>query len=151
MDENPVADMSHKPKEYRELPCKLSDDELRQRGDALATLQGELETIAEVRKASNASLNARAKATTAQMERLGKQVRERQELRSVEVRETLIAEMGQATTTRVDTGEEVGHRAMTEDEKQGSLFLMPDREKAVGDSEVVADSDQDLGLPTDPD
>jgi hypothetical protein len=120
MDDNPVAEA--RPKVYRDLPCQLVRSELIERGEQLALLQGEIESVEAAKKEDNAMWNAKTKAARARMEKLGKEIREKQEIREVEVRETLHADIGKALTIRVDTGENIRERAMTEDEKQRSLF-----------------------------
>ncbi len=119
--ENPIDDGA-KPAQFLELPVKLTEVELADCSYRLAENIGALESIETERKADNDHWNAKAKAVKPVIERLAKMVRERQELRQVEVRELLDGPAKTAKTIRVDTGEVIRTREMTEAERQRSLF-----------------------------
>jgi hypothetical protein len=129
MEETPVHDS--KPKVYRELPCELSAAEIAAKADELAQAVGVIEAVEAAKKEDAAYHNTRIKAKSAVAERLAKQVRDRQEMRSVEVRELLVPGAGEVHTFRADTGAVIGERPMTEHEKQRSLFPT-EMEVAVG-------------------
>ncbi len=111
-----------RPAVFRELPCKLTASEVQAFGEKLAAYVGRLEQI-ETEKKVDADIHAvKIKGVKPVIERLAKIVRDRQEFRSIEIRELVVPETRTVITHRVDTGENIGERDMTEDEQQRSLF-----------------------------
>lgn len=103
------------------LSCVLTDDELRERGEQLAkaiediaTEQKNQESIKAEMKSSIATLEARRDALAAQ-------VRRKAELRQVEVEEVTDYVSGRFSRSRLDTGEVIHERPLTNDERQASL------------------------------
>ncbi len=111
-----------RPAVFREFPCKLSGIEIQERGEELARLEGDLVQQELEKKEDASTYNMRIKVLRAQIEHTAKQVRDGQEMRDVEIRELLVPENQTVITHRVDTGEHIGQRDMTEDEQQRSLF-----------------------------
>lgn len=108
--------------ETRFLPCKLTDEEWAQRASECATTTNDCETE-EARQASvKAELKARMSELESKRKQLAEIVQRREEFRDVEVQH-----IGDATLRvqiiRTDTGEVLGTRAMTEQERQEALPL----------------------------
>ena len=104
--------------ETKRLPVVLTEDELAVRSQELAKAVGDLEETDEARKASASFHGAEVKAARAVVARLSKVVRERREYRDVEVKDVFDYAEKRVDTVRLDTGERVWTRAMTEDERQ---------------------------------
>jgi len=132
--EGNLIDDGAKPAVYRELPVNLTGSELQEAGEQLAANIGALERIEQARKEDNDFHNAKAKAVKPVIERLARIVRERQELREIEIRELVVLGTKTVRTIRVDTGEELSTRPMTDAENQRSLFApVPDAADAGGE------------------
>ena len=108
-------------KEKRFLKCQLTQDEILQAGEDLATeldnlsqLKAEIESVKKSLKAKEVELEARihAKHTL---------VRNKYEHRNVDCDNILDYETMECYVVRLDTEEEVLRRAMSEDEKQTTL------------------------------
>jgi hypothetical protein len=119
---NRADDQTH----LRWLRCDLSPDEVADRADMLAQVQHQYDT----RKAE-AALAAREarealKALDAQRYALASAVRDRAEYRDVECQDQASPDHPhELLVVRLDTGEVVHRRPMTEDERQRRLFPRP--------------------------
>jgi hypothetical protein len=123
----------------------LSDSELRERGDSLAVFQGHIEAYEGNKKADAEHWNTKIKSERASMERVAKQIRDRQAIRAVEVRELVTPESGEVALTRTDTGVVLSIRRWTDEERQRSMF--PVELAAIG--AAVAASGADIAPPPD--
>lgn len=141
-----TGDVGAKASVYRELPCQLDEAELRQRGEQLAVYQGQAEATARQKKEDAKYHSDKLKFVQAKMELVAKELRDRQEIRSVEVVETIETSSKMMLLCRIDTGEEIGRRPMTELELQRTLFPV---EQTPLDAAAV--SAMGHALKTDPD
>lgn len=107
----------------RNLPCRLTGDELLTRADELSVVVQE--TTAEEGRQTDvkAQMKARLTELDARKTRLAITIGRKEEYRDVEVE--LVADIQAQTTTvhRTDTGEVVETRPMSEQEKQAALPL----------------------------
>ena len=108
-------------KEMQYLKVQLTQEEILAAGEALATaidntnrLQAEKESAAKAIKAKESALEAEI--TTQQL-----LVRNKYEHRNVPCESILDYNTLEAYTKRLDTGEEIMRRAMSEDEKQSTM------------------------------
>ncbi len=104
------------------LPCKLTNDEVRRKGEELALERKKHREVADEAKASAARFKADLKAIDEKIDDLAEQVRSRRETREVEVIERKDMDIAMVETIRVDTGEVIRSRAMTLNERQIHLF-----------------------------
>lgn len=118
----------------KSLPCALTIEEVRQKGEKLAQKIREYELTEEERKKATKQLGDKLKDLRAEQEQLGREIRTRKEDRDVEVREEPDNALRVVRVIRVDTGEEAYTRAMTETEIrehcQPSLFSVGKKAKA---------------------
>jgi len=111
------------------LPCELTDDEWVARSRDLASLEAiladaeaaEVEAADEY-KARKKRLAAETQTKRANVARLAQIVRTRSEERNVEVKTETDFEASRVQTVRVDTGEVVSTRPMTETDRQREMF-----------------------------
>jgi hypothetical protein len=103
------------------LPCALSPEEVRQRGEAVARLLKERDDLDFETKQYAKQRREELGELELAIARLAIQIRERQEYRPVEV--ACLRNPSDATVVwvRKDTGEVVRQRPMTEEEKQERL------------------------------
>lgn len=110
----------------RILPCSLSDAEVQARGTALAHLERALEEHELATKTVRTASNKAKAALVLQISGMAVVVRDREELRQVEV----LIQRGKGELVEVvrsDTGEVVETRRATEDENQAWLpFSVPE-------------------------
>ena len=115
--------------ETRNLYVPLTEDEVRLRSQEMATAERIL-AEAEAEEANQATAwTARKKAlekatgdARAKLSIVGRVVREKREIRAVEVVESRNHQSKTVDTVRTDTGEIIETRGMTESEMQRSLF-----------------------------
>lgn len=105
----------------RELPCKLTDDELRMRGDAMA----EAELLVDMLKAERRAVNKKIFAATDNRNKLAHVIDDECESRIVVCKWIGDLDQNLWTLIRQDTGECVEQRAMTAADRQGSLPYGP--------------------------
>ena len=106
--------------ETRNLPCKLNDNELRERADELATTVQAVESEESRQDSVKAELKARITELEARQKRLAQVVSRREEYRDVKVRVTLHS--GEVVKEiREDTGEIISTRPAKDYEMQGKL------------------------------
>ena len=111
----------------KSLPCALTEAEELARGRDLARVSEDIQTE-ETRQADlRAEMKARIAALEAERIRLASVVRRREEWRDVIVHEIFSGTI--VNQVRIDTGEEIATREMTESERQG---LLPLDETAAG-------------------
>lgn len=110
--------------ETRLLPCKLTDTELDIRRDQIAQLVSELAAAEQARKDAAAAHRLVIDDLDERIGLVAREIREKSELRQVEVREEIDQETAVADTVRTDTGEVIARRALSPHERQASLFAV---------------------------
>ena len=120
MPENPVE--GTKKAEFRELPVPLTIAEVAECADSLAINQGQIDQIELEKAEDSAHHNRRLKSIRGSMVHTAKQIRDRQRIESVEVGWSSELGTKMMILCRLDTGEELSRREMTEAERQRSLF-----------------------------
>jgi hypothetical protein len=118
--------------EIRELPCDLTGDEQRQRGDELARKFQNLDALEDERKSVVAEAKGKIDATESEVRKLAQIVRERREHRPVECIWRRDDQRGVMELIRTDTSDVVLSRPMTEAERQHKLALIEDHSKKRG-------------------
>ncbi len=121
----------------RELPCKLTDDELRMRGDAMADAELEVDKL----KAERRAVNKKIFAATDARNKLAHVIDEELENRVVVCKWIGDFEHNAWNLIRQDTGEQVEQRTMTAADRQGSLPINPG-ELPQGDENGEVHSDE---------
>ncbi len=109
---------------HRKLPCDLTEDELRARGDRLASLQRERTSIEEEKKTVLAEFRGRTKRIVQELNEVALQVATKSEDREVECHEVPVDGRLIVAVIRKDTGVEVETRPMKDEERQGRLKLV---------------------------
>jgi hypothetical protein len=109
-------------KTTKKLPVLLTEDELRERGDALAESVEKTAALAEEKKAQDAEINGKIKLSKEITRKLSRIIASKTEDREVECEITKDFERGTVTVHRCDTGEVVETRAMSPEERQEEMF-----------------------------
>ena len=118
------------------LRVPLTNEELLQHGADLAEAQQELDEINDELKTIKADYKMRTTAIEARAAKLGNLVRQKYDLRQVEVEITLDFDEGIVTVVRLDNDEVAEQRPMDDDEKKRELNLFPNgEEKGEGNLE----------------
>jgi hypothetical protein len=124
------------------LPCSLSDDEVRQRGEELARRIRAREELDEARRENQKDYRDRLAELDLEIATLAREVRDRTAYREVGV----VMHRNLATRTvewvRRDTGEVVRQRPMTDDELQGQLWELERRQDGVKVPSAAESEDQ---------
>lgn len=107
----------------RNLPCRLTDDELRQRGDSLAEVVQELHAEDDRQADVKAQMKARLTELEAKQTRYAIVISRREEYRDVECDLFADTVRGTVDIVRRDTGDTIETRPITEDERQRALPL----------------------------
>lgn len=129
-----------------EASCKLTDDELRTRGDELESALADIDTLTEEKKSNAASFKARIELAKERVGDIRDAIRTKKELRDVEMIESFEYRLGVARIVRTDTGELVSERALTGAERQPSLpGVSTDDIDEDDDTGVAADEESDSG------
>lgn len=119
----------------RELPCRLTDDELRMRGDAMA----EAELAVDLLKDERRALNKKILAHTDARNHLAHVIEAEVEPRMVVCKWIPSFEENVFRLVRQDTGEVVEQRPMSAADRQGSLPIDPDADPDVGTDDDAGD------------
>lgn len=106
----------------RTLPVTLTRDELLERGEALALMRGKRNGIAYDQKASNADFKEKLEDADTEIDRLAGIVRSKSEPRPVDCTARRDMQRYVIDTIRLDTGEVIETRTMTEQERQLKVF-----------------------------
>jgi hypothetical protein len=107
--------------ETRVLPVKLTDEELRERGDSLAAVIQNMNTEDRRQVDMKAQMKARLAELDAKKTQLAITISRREEERDVTVDVYHNYEALKVETVRRDTGETINRREMTQDELQRPL------------------------------
>ena len=105
----------------RQLPCKLTPEELQARGKAAAEVAAQREHLDNQRKEAAAEYKAQIARKETELDHLFTQLRSGQEHRDVEVEIVKNYRTKSVKTTRTDTGDAIDTRAMTPAELQLTL------------------------------
>lgn len=158
--EERAAQLAMPPRRFDEmLPCSLTDEELRERGDELVKVLDTIDEIEAEKKSANDAFKARIQIQESRARELRTAIESKKEDRSVEVIESFELRLGVARTTRTDTGEQIRERALRQSELQPSLPAVDDSPQMnladaaldeTGEGEAVnADVDSETDI-TDP-
>lgn len=131
MSEKKTPEVKPAKLETRNLYVPLTEDEVRLRSQEMATAERILAEAeadennqAEAWKARKKALETTTADARAKLSIVGRIVREKRELRAVEIVEERNHTLKTVDTIRTDTGEIIETRGMTESEMQRSLFEM---------------------------
>ncbi len=105
----------------RNLPCRLTDVELKDFGRRLAVKCEDIAAEESRQKDQKSEMKARLDGMESERATLAIVVRRQEEQRDVECEETFDYELGKVTVTRTDTGEEIRVRPMSNEERQQPL------------------------------
>lgn len=108
-------------KEKQYLKVELSQEEILQAADELATALDNLSQLDAEKESVTRELKAKAAALEAEVTTQQLLVRNKYERRNIDCENTLDYTTMESYTKRLDTGEEILRRPMTEDEKQTTL------------------------------
>ena len=123
--------MSRKKVETRELPCKLTDEELLKYGKEFAESVNKLNRLEDSKKSYVSQIKAQIESAQAQVNLLSNKIATGEEYRKVECNIKWDWVNGEKSIIRTDTGEIVQTVIITEEEKQEQL----DFEKAKKERE----------------
>lgn len=107
----------------RNLPCRLTEEELRQRGDALAETVQELAAEESRQTDVKAQMKARLTELEAKQTRFAITISRKEEYRDIQCDLFVNADRGLVDVVRRDTSEVVETRPITDDERQRALAL----------------------------
>lgn len=107
----------------QQLPCKLTDKEILDAADKMAEAERQLTETEESLKTVKAQFKAQTEQAQAEVARYANLIRSKTEFRMIECEKFMNYEAGVITETRLDTGEKLGEREMTEAEKQVQMKL----------------------------
>lgn len=127
--------MSEHPKaqaETRKLYCKLSEDERNERARQAVTLKEERDELEERAKVEHNAAKAKIKTLETQIDELATCAREGQERRDVDCLWRRDEEQLRMRLIRLDTGDEIDSRSMTDFERQLGLPRIGPEPKAEG-------------------
>lgn len=113
----------------RTLPCKLTDEEQRQRGIQLAEREIEYEQVLAEKKTSSDAYSATAKSLRTRIVDLTAAVNDKQEDREIEVVWEFDYKTKEKRLVRRDTMESIEKRTLTADELQ--MTLAPDKKNGA--------------------
>lgn len=105
----------------KDLPCKLTESELKEFGRKLAVKCEDIAAEESRQKDQKSEMKARLDGMESERSILALVVRRQEEQRDVECEEEFNYESGKVTVSRTDTGEELRVRPMTNEERQQPL------------------------------
>jgi hypothetical protein len=106
----------------RNLPVRLSDDELRARSDDLAKAEIDRVQLETKKSAESSNYNKQIKESKIKIAELSQAISSRQEYRDVEIEDRRNEETYMIETWRLDNNEKISERAMNSQERQIQLF-----------------------------
>lgn len=107
----------------RSLPCRLTDSELLTKADELSVVVQEVSAEEDRQTDVKAQMKAKLTELDARKTRLAITIGRKEEYRDVRCEVQADAQAGTVTVIRMDTGEALETRPMTEDERQRALPL----------------------------
>ena len=117
------ADVIQRQKFSQQLDCKLTPQEISEAAEKLAEAARLKNEIADSKKTAMAQFKAQEDSAQADINRFGQLVRSKLEMRSVECEKVMDYNDGTVSEFRLDTGERLRKREMTEPETQMGLEL----------------------------
>lgn len=121
------------------LKCDLQDTELLQFGEDLANAQSEIHELNTQLDGIKKEYKSKTSALEAEVDKLGNLLRQKYQMREVECEVTCDYDEGIVIVKRMDTGEEVKRRPMTDSELQRELKLFPEKPGAGAGATVTED------------
>lgn len=107
----------------RQLRCKLTEREMSERSKRAAHLVSELDEKEAARKAANDLAKAQMGELDAELHRISAEVRDESTQRDVRCERVFFFRTGNVVERRMDTGETISERAMSDWERQQELPL----------------------------
>lgn len=126
-----------------EMPVELTDLELLDLGQRLAHRKGELEQLKLQKAEAAAVINAEIKAAELVITSTAKSIRDKIEMRSVDVEVTAHFATNTTRHVRTDTGEVVKIDALKTEDRQSMLFEPTD---TLGGEPIEGEEDDDAEL-----
>jgi hypothetical protein len=123
----------------QELPVELDVDELDERRNKLVETELKLDALEAERSRTLEGLNNRKTVLVLERKRLLETLNSKTEMRQVECRKEINFDNNQEVITRTDTGERIGERALTGNERSDLAqenFLDGDRPKGGNGAEA---------------
>lgn len=105
------------------LRCKLSDEELIQRGEELAEAQAEVNALTEALASVRAEYKAKIEHQEAKINVLSGTIRAKSEIRTTECERVFDYQEGTVSERRLDTGETLRWRELEGEERQQKLAV----------------------------
>jgi hypothetical protein len=139
--------MKIEPKEYRNLECKLTDDELREKAADVATKRKQANELKAAKKSNASAYKTQIDALDAEIDHGCSVIREKVEARSVECRWIRDDVRKMMACVRTDTGALVDSRQMSDKERQAELFEEPKVEAAPAPTADAAPPAKKRGRP----
>ena len=118
-----LQDRERRRTETRFLPCRLTDDELLDRGHRLAAMTQQISETEDRQQAEKKRMKAHLDGLYDAQAQVATVVSAREDLRDVACEVTHDYDAWQVRVVRTDTGELLSARAMTDDERQLGLPL----------------------------
>lgn len=137
----------------RNLRVKLSEKEIAERSKRAAHLVAECDQKEESREAANKQAKAQIAELEAELRRISTEVRDESTYRVVRCERVFYFRTGNVVERRLDTGEVLSERAMSEWERQTELDLERDdieemeRKSAAGESDPPDSDDEPTSEP----
>ena len=128
-----------------ELPVKLTDEEVRLKGEKIARRLKDRENLEEERKAAAKAAKEEIGELDAEIIELRDEVRERREMRDVQVSDEKDWGRKIVRTLRLDTGEVVASRPMTPAELQQHLKLVEDEQPEESEDDEDDEDESAVG------
>ena len=125
------------------LPCKLTEKELRTAGSDLAGVVQDIATEADRHVDIKSQMKARLSELEARKSILAITISRREEYRDVEIEVLSNYDEGIVRRVRMDTGEVLHERPMREDERQSSLPMDEAQPYPAADGQDTADPSTD--------
>lgn len=133
----------------RHLRVQLTDKEISERANRAAHAVAEIDQKEEEREAANKHAKAQIAEIEAELKKVSTEVRDRATYRAVRCERAFVYRTGNVTERRLDTGEVLHERPMTEYERQTELPLDDveemQRKSAAGESDPPTDDEPELG------
>ena len=138
--------MSEKKIVKKTLRYVFNTRELADIADKVSQLVREVEDREARKKAVAAQLKAELEQAVNELRMMSGKHRDGYEYRDVDCEVEKNFRMGLVTTTRLDTGEIVGERAMTTEERQQALKLEPNSSPEIEDAVDEGDGDDPINI-----
>ncbi len=124
------------------LPVKLTEEELTLKRDQLADKIYEGKSLDADLARVKADYKSRMEANKSEIEHLAGAIRDKEEMRNVQIIERRDDILRRIETVRIDTGEVVELRPMTISEMQGKLFEEEDKDEAMSKAREFASAEE---------